>query len=134
MAPMDPTFIFEFDKCIGHVLHGKSITIVSQIGPSNPLYNLQNNNFISSLPLFAYKTPHGPHALTKQQLLSYPHTTGHSFQIGGTTELLLSGVTPDIIKNMGRWSSDSFLCYWCPLDDPLYAKNVHWSGHFGNPC
>jgi hypothetical protein len=36
----------------------------------------------------------------------YPHTTGHSFRIGGTTELLLPGVTVDVVKAMGRWSSD----------------------------
>ncbi|KAF9218783.1 hypothetical protein BS17DRAFT_642718, partial [Gyrodon lividus] len=41
-----------------------------------------------------------------------PVSAGHSFRIGGTTELLLAGVPPDIVKALGRWSSDAFLCYW----------------------
>ncbi len=129
--------------------HGESIILVSQIESSNPLHLLWNhllvNNLNSSLPLFAYETPHGSCALTKRKFLircneiwsklGYPHTTGHSFWIGGTTELLLSGVPPDIVKMMGCWSSDSFLRYWHSLDDlaPLYAKNVHRSGRFENP-
>ncbi|TFK16572.1 hypothetical protein FA15DRAFT_548136, partial [Coprinopsis marcescibilis] len=44
--------------------------------------------------------------------LGYLRITGHSFRIGGTTELLLAGVPPDVVKAMGRWSSDSFLKYW----------------------
>jgi hypothetical protein len=123
--------------------HGESVTLVSQLGSSDPLHLLQNhlqvNHLGSSFPLFAYKTPHGSHILTKRQFiircnnvwskLGYPHTTGHCFRIGGTTELLLSGVPPDVVKAMGRWSSDSFLRYWRSLEDlaPRYAKNLHRS-------
>ncbi|KAF8573516.1 hypothetical protein K439DRAFT_1250648, partial [Ramaria rubella] len=45
----------------------------------------------------------------------YPRSTGHSFRIGGTMELLLTGVHPDVVKAMGQWSSDSFLVYWRSL-------------------
>jgi hypothetical protein len=38
--------------------------------------------------------------------------TGHSFRIGGTTAYLMAGVDSDIVKKMGRWSSDTFLRYW----------------------
>jgi hypothetical protein len=38
--------------------------------------------------------------------------TGHSFRIGGTTAFLMAGVDSDIVKKMGRWSSDAFLRYW----------------------
>jgi hypothetical protein len=38
--------------------------------------------------------------------------TGHSFRIGGTTAYLMAGVDSDIVKKMGRWSSDAFLRYW----------------------
>jgi len=57
----------------------------------------------------------------------YPRTTGHSFRIGGTTELLTSGVPPDVVKSMGRWSSDSFLRYWRDLETiaPLHARNAY---------
>ncbi|TFK16523.1 hypothetical protein FA15DRAFT_607129, partial [Coprinopsis marcescibilis] len=58
---------------------------------------------------------------------SYPQVTGHSFRIGGTTELLLAGVPPDVVKAMGRWSSDAFLRYWRSLDGfaPSYTSNLH---------
>ena len=120
--------------------HGDSITLVSQTGLSDPLRLLRNhlriNNLAPSSPLFAHRTSHGSHSLTKRQFiircndiwskLGFPRTTGHSFRIGGTTELLLSGVPPDVVKTLGRWSSDSFLRYWRSLEDlaPLYAKNV----------
>ena len=123
--------------------HGESVTLVSQLGPSDPLHLLQNhlqiNDLGSSFPLFAYKTSRGSYTLTIRQFiircnivwskLGYPRTTGHCFRIGGTTELLLSGVPPDVVKVMGRWSSDSFLRYWRSLEDlaPRYAKNVHRS-------
>lgn len=128
---------------------GDSITLVSQIGSSDPLSLLRNhlqvNDLPPSSPLFAYLTSHGSYSLTKRQFidrcndiwskLGYPHTTGHSFRIGGTTELLLSGVPPDVVKTMGRWSSDSFLRYWRSLEDlaPLYAKNVQRSNHSRSP-
>ncbi|KAF9222759.1 hypothetical protein BS17DRAFT_656672, partial [Gyrodon lividus] len=41
-----------------------------------------------------------------------PVSAGHSFRIGSTTELLLAGVPPDIVKALGHWSLDTFLCYW----------------------
>jgi hypothetical protein len=54
--------------------------------------------------------------------------TGHSFRIGGTTALLCSGVAPDMVKKMGRWSSDTFLIYWRSLGQLFarHAANLHW--------
>ncbi|TDL24499.1 hypothetical protein BD410DRAFT_719135 [Rickenella mellea] len=46
----------------------------------------------------------------------YPELTGHSFRIGGATELLSRGVQPDIVATQGRWRSHAFLAYW---------RNVH---------
>jgi hypothetical protein len=53
-----------------------------------------------------------------------PTFTGHCFRIGGTTILLLRGVSPYIVKRMGRWSSDAFLKYWRSLEilAPLHAE------------
>ncbi|KAF8130911.1 hypothetical protein K438DRAFT_1643528, partial [Mycena galopus ATCC 62051] len=53
-----------------------------------------------------------------------PTITGHSFRTGGTTELLLAGVNPDVVQAMGRWLSDAFLVYWRHLDllTPLHAE------------
>lgn len=47
--------------------------------------------------------------------LGLPASTGHGFRIGGTTHLLLAGIPPDVVKALGRWSSDSFLRYWRSL-------------------
>ena len=37
---------------------------------------------------------------------------GHSFCIGGTTEWLLAGVSPETVAKIGRWTSLAFLLYW----------------------
>ncbi len=41
---------------------------------------------------------------------------GHSFRIGGTTFFLIKGVNPDVVKALGRWSSDAFKKYWRNLE------------------
>ena len=98
--------------------------------------HLSTSKLPRNLLLLAYSTPSGPHMLTKAAFLTrcnqiwaasgYPCTTGHSFRIGGTTELLTSGIPPDIIKTMGCWSSDSFLRYWHDLETitPLHMHHV----------
>jgi hypothetical protein len=58
----------------------------------------------------------------------FQRITGHSFRIGGTTSLLLSGVDAEIVKHMGRWSSDAFKLYWRKVE-VLFAKHasdVNW--------
>ncbi|THH29295.1 hypothetical protein EUX98_g4898 [Antrodiella citrinella] len=37
--------------------------------------------------------------------------TGHSFRIGGTLEYLLRGVPFEVVKTLGRWSSNAFQIY-----------------------
>ncbi|KIO22575.1 hypothetical protein M407DRAFT_43894, partial [Tulasnella calospora MUT 4182] len=37
--------------------------------------------------------------------------TGHSFRIGGATELLLQGRPLDVVQKQGRWKSSTFLLY-----------------------
>lgn len=37
--------------------------------------------------------------------------SGHSFRIGGTCALVIAGVDPAVVKQMGRWNSDSFNLY-----------------------
>jgi hypothetical protein len=53
----------------------------------------------------------------------FQRITGHSFRIGGTTSLLLSGVDTEIVKGMGRWSSDAFKLYWRKVE-VLFAKHA----------
>lgn len=44
-----------------------------------------------------------------------PEITGHSNRIGGATFLLLTGVDPDAVKQIGGWKSDAYLRYWREL-------------------
>jgi hypothetical protein len=72
--------------------------------------------------LFAYSVARMFWPLTKCVFLAEVNTiatahglvrvTGHCFRIGGTTQLLASGIPPDVVKAAGRWALDSFLCYW----------------------
>ncbi|QRW12390.1 Reverse transcriptase domain protein [Ceratobasidium sp. AG-Ba] len=110
---------------------GDRVSILRQSGPADPIWALQNHLYINrkvphTFHLFGYmRLVNGawsPRCLTKEELLSrcneiwgpkgHPRITGHSFRIGGTTELLLRGVDPEIVKQMGRWSSDAHMQYW----------------------
>ncbi|KAG2748063.1 hypothetical protein P692DRAFT_201663971, partial [Suillus brevipes Sb2] len=98
--------------------------------------HLSLNTFDDHLPLFCYISPSGIRCLTRRRFMSrcnsvwsasgIPNTTGHSFRIGGTTEMLLSGVPPDVVKALGRWSSDAFLRYWRKLEllGPRHVENL----------
>ncbi|KZV82402.1 DNA breaking-rejoining enzyme [Exidia glandulosa HHB12029] len=74
-------------------------------------------------PLFAWTTADGSWApMTKDWFLErcgevwracgLEVVPGHSFRIGGTTDLLLRGVEPGIVAMQGRWTSAAFLKYW----------------------
>jgi len=60
--------------------------------------------------------------------LSTIRFTGHSFRIGGTTALLRSGIQSEIVKKMGRWSSDAYLRYWRNVEELFadHASAVNW--------
>jgi hypothetical protein len=119
---------------------GEKVVLVPRSDSLDPISHvhthLSTSKLDRNLPLFAYSTPSGPRALSKAAFLTrcnqiwtasgFPRTTGHSFRIGGTTELLVSGVPPDVVKTMGRWSSDSFLRYWRDLETiaPLHMRRV----------
>lgn len=120
--------------------HGQDVVLVDQSIPSNPIALLKRHLRINNLPndshLFSYTSESGLSSLTKSiflqrcnqiwQLAGYPRTTGHCFRIGGTTELLIAGIPPDVVKVTGRWSSDSFLRYWRSLDEiaPQYIRHI----------
>lgn len=121
--------------------HGQDVVLVDQEAHINPISLLKNHFRVNSVRhdahIFSYTTPTGDLSLTKDLFLQrcnsiwsklgYPRTTGHCFRIGGTTELLVAGVPPDIVRTTGRWSSESFLRYWRSLDDiaPLHIRNLH---------
>ena len=54
--------------------------------------------------------------------------TGHSSRIGGTTAFLMAGVYSDIVRKMGRWSSDAFLRYWRNVNGifEMHASSVEF--------
>ncbi|KAG1855606.1 hypothetical protein F4604DRAFT_1932255 [Suillus subluteus] len=58
---------------------------------------------------------------------------GHTFCIGGATELLLEGVPPDVVAVQGCWKSCAFLDYWRQIVLPWSGpepqfKPDFWSG------
>jgi hypothetical protein len=46
-----------------------------------------------------------------------PRITGHSSRICGTAALLRNHIDPEVVKQMGRWSSNTFLLYWRNLEE-----------------
>ncbi|KAJ7260297.1 hypothetical protein C8J57DRAFT_1720225 [Mycena rebaudengoi] len=118
---------------------GDDVFISKQRGKSDAIdalrMHISTNRLGPDDPLFSFRTSRGNLlALTKKKFLNrcntiwsqfgFPRLTGHSFRIGGTTELLIAGVPPDVVKMMGRWSSDAFLRYWRSLHRvaPLHAE------------
>ena len=125
--------------------HGQDIVLVDQCFPINPISLLKNhiriNNVTNTDFIFSYSMADGHFSLSKAHFLrrcnvvwhslGYPHTTGHCFRIGGTTELLIGGTPPDVVKATGRWSSGSFMRYWRSLDAiaPQHIRNLHTFKH-----
>jgi hypothetical protein len=76
--------------------------------------------------LFSYIPPQGVVCLTKKRFLarcnkilndcSLSTISSQLFHIRGTRELLICGVSPDVVPIMGQWSSDLFLRYWRSLE------------------
>ncbi|KAF7334413.1 putative reverse transcriptase domain protein [Mycena venus] len=126
---------------------GDLAMLCRQFVPSDPVQAVENtisvNNIPADQPLFSYRTKNGGLiCLTRRKFLKrcneiwsrhgFPAFTGHSFRIGGTTELLLAGVHPDVVQVMGRWQSDAYKVYWRRMD---ILSTVHWegrAGEFGN--
>lgn len=119
---------------------GEEITLTQQLDASNPVQaldlHLSINKLPPHLPLFSFRVGLETRVLTKQHFLSacnniwsksgLPRYTGHSFRIGGTTALLLAGVQPSLVKEMGRWASDAYKLYWRDFHTliPLNAQNL----------
>lgn len=117
---------------------GEDTVITRQLAPADPINGMEahllTNYSPNDIPLFAYSSLGVFKALTKKDFLEkcnlvwtvsgIHRVTGHSFRIGGTTHLLQSGISPVIVKRMGRWSSDTFLRYWRGTDTivPLHAE------------
>lgn len=104
---------------------GEDIYWAEQSDESDPKAALINHFRINDpLPdhhLFAWKHPKGMRPLTRGAFLKRvgiiakqggcPELKGHSIRIGGTLEYLLRGIPFDVVKSMGRWSSEAFTLY-----------------------
>ncbi|KAG2049254.1 hypothetical protein BDR06DRAFT_1069875 [Suillus hirtellus] len=106
-------------------INGKDIYWAEQSDASDPKAALTNhftiNNPSSNQHLFAWRHPNGIRPLTRGAFLKrvrmitkqggYPKLKGHSIRIGGTLKYLLHGVPFNVVKSMGRWSSEAFTIY-----------------------
>lgn len=98
---------------------GANIIITSRPGDlTDPLSAIKNHLDInssvpSSAPLFSYVVDDSFSPLSKTAFMErcemvwhqagLPLLDGHSFRIGGATELLLLGTPPDVVAVQGRW-------------------------------
>lgn len=124
----DPFFTLHipYSKTTGNA--GAEIAIVESDDPTSPFaaleYHLRVNQGIpDSAPFFSFRQGDSWAPLTKDWFLTRCNEVwteagltviqgGHSFRIGGVTELLLRGVPPEVVAKQGRWRSDAFLKYW----------------------
>jgi hypothetical protein len=106
-------------------IKGEEAYWAAQEGPSDPSGALENhlrvNPASGDVHLFAWKHTKGLRPLSKKELMkrvsiaakaaNLPDLKGHGLRIGGTLEYLLRGVPFDVVKAMGRWSSEAFTIY-----------------------
>lgn len=106
-------------------IEGEDAYWAAQDGISDPSAALENHLRINPAGpkdhLFAWKHKKGLRPLSKPevskrlsaiaQAAGLSDLKGHGLRIGGTLEYLLRGVPFDVVKSMGRWSSDAFTLY-----------------------
>lgn len=110
---------------------GEMVTVTRQVSRYDHIAALENHARVNepniTEPIAAFRNSSGSFlGLTLRRLLrrispilkqnNLPRITGHCFRIGDTTNLLLQGIPPDVVKLLGRWTSDSFLRYWRSLE------------------
>ncbi|CAG8752057.1 13130_t:CDS:2, partial [Ambispora leptoticha] len=76
------------------------------------------NSTFATIQLAKTKNHKTANRVTKQwfiaklkQMIPHEDVAGHSFQAGGTTELVMRGVQLVLIQKIGRWNSESFYRY-----------------------
>ncbi|KAG2335583.1 hypothetical protein BDR05DRAFT_851696, partial [Suillus weaverae] len=104
---------------------GEDTYWAAQEGPLDPSAALDNHFRVNPADggahLFAWKHTKGLRPLSKKELIKrlasiafaadLPDLKGHGLRIGGTLEYLLRGVPFEVVKTMGRWSSETFTRY-----------------------
>lgn len=105
--------------------NGQGVYWAQQDNHTDPKTALLNhfavNNPTAESHLFAWKHPKGMRPLTRTEFWKrvsgivkgarLGNLKGHGLRIGGTLEYLLRGVPFDVVKSMGRWSSEAFTMY-----------------------
>ncbi|KAJ7301303.1 hypothetical protein DFH08DRAFT_616068, partial [Mycena albidolilacea] len=122
---------------------GGLLTIMGRDDELCPLKAFSNHLLVNAAvpadaPLFAFQAPDGTWApLTKTWFMKrctqiwdaagILRAFGHSFHIGGSTELLLAGVSPDIVAALGGWTSLAFLLYWRKIEHivPMHVGKAY---------
>src|SRR6266849_10715085 len=119
------TFHIPHTKIIPKEKGGETVFWAQQEGTADTHAALANHLSINQPPqtahLFAYQHNSAHRPLTKSIFLSRFKKAlkdagcsakhGHSIRIGATLEYLLRGLPFEAVKNIGRWSSDSFSRY-----------------------
>ncbi|KAJ7246880.1 hypothetical protein B0H12DRAFT_1021000 [Mycena haematopus] len=98
---------------------GEDLCYATQTGPSDPSRAYANHLRINSPPpqghLFAYHHGQGAAFLTRIHkafcAANLNPLQGHGIRIGSTLFYLLRGTPFDVVKTIGRWSSDAFVLY-----------------------
>ncbi|KAJ7160562.1 hypothetical protein C8R43DRAFT_881511 [Mycena crocata] len=104
---------------------GEDLLFAAHDGASDPRAALENHMRVNAPPanghLFAYKHKSGHRPLTKAAFIARIHKAfraakleplqGHGIRIGSTLFYLLRGTPFDVVKTIGRWSSDAFVLY-----------------------
>jgi hypothetical protein len=103
------------------------LLVSQQLGECDPVAAMNHHLIINkalppTAPLFAFQTTAGWTVLVKEWFMNRCNQIwreagldilgGHSFRIGGATELLARGVPPEIVAVQGHWRSDAFMAYW----------------------
>lgn len=106
-------------------IKGEDIYWSKQTGPWDPEERLKRHVEINPAPLeahlFAYRHASKWRPLTRKVFVDrireaakeagLPLLQGHGIRIGGTLEHLLRGLPFEVVKVIGRWSSDAFAIY-----------------------
>ena len=106
-------------------ISGEDVFWSMQEGPADPFSALANHFRVNDpppdQPLFSWKHSNGIRPLTRTEFLKRINLAaselgmeplkGHGIRIGATLEYLLRGVPFDVVKSIGRWSSEAFLLY-----------------------
>ena len=126
---------------------GASIILTARDDQLCPCMALRNHLDVNreapgTTSLFAYATADGRwEHMTKHRFMDFctdiwlkvalAHILGHSFRIGGAVELLLAGVSPEIVAATGGWTSLAFLLYWRRMEEilPMSTSRAYQRSH-----